>query len=183
MASLPDPVQSGLTPEQKALYDELCSTRGRIDGMYRSLLNHPDLLARVAALGTFFRFGESALPDAARELAILRTAASLEAGYEWVKHVPPAQKAGLPGAVIEAVRQKKRPDGLSPELSAVYDATERVLAFKSLPKDLQEALEKAYGVKGVLELVALCGFYRMIAGVIFAFDVPLPPGERDPFHS
>jgi len=33
----------------------------------------------------------------------------------------------------------------------------------------------------VVELVVLCEYYQMIAGVIFAFDVPLPAGERDPF--
>ena len=33
---------------------------------------------------------------------------------------------------------------------------------------------------GVVELVVLCGFYEMIAGVIFAFDVPLPEGAPDP---
>jgi len=32
-----------------------------------------------------------------------------------------------------------------------------------------------------VELVVLCGFYAMIAGVIFAFDVPLPEGEAPPF--
>jgi len=181
MARLPDPVETGLSPEQKALYDELCSNRGRIDGMYRSLLNHPDLLARVSALGTFFRFGESVLPDAVREFVILATSASLKAGYEWVKHVPPARKAGLADSVMESLRQGQVPEGLSPELTAVYEAVKRVQRFESLPKDLQETLERAYGVKGVLEIVSLCGFYRMIAGVIFAFDVPLPEGERDPF--
>ena len=32
-----------------------------------------------------------------------------------------------------------------------------------------------------LELVVLAGQYRMIAGVLFAFDTPLPEGERAPF--
>ena len=37
------------------------------------------------------------------------------------------------------------------------------------------------GIKGVIELVVLVGFYSMIAGVIFSFDVPLPEGATDPF--
>ncbi len=32
-----------------------------------------------------------------------------------------------------------------------------------------------------MELVILAGQYRMIAGVLFAFDTPLPEGERAPF--
>ena len=32
-----------------------------------------------------------------------------------------------------------------------------------------------------MELVVLAGQYRMIAGVLFAFDTPLPEGESAPF--
>ena len=49
------------------------------------------------------------------------------------------------------------------------------------PRDLQERLIGLVGMEGVIELVVLVGFYRMIAGVIFAFDVPLPEGEAAPF--
>ena len=71
MARLPDPTGS-LAPKAQALYDELVGRRGRIDGMYRSLLNHPELVRRVSDLGTFLRFGAGTLPAAVRELVILR---------------------------------------------------------------------------------------------------------------
>ena len=70
MARLPDPTGS-LAPEARTLYDELVGRRGRIDGMYRSLLNHPELTRRVSDLGTFLRFGAGVLPAAVRELVIL----------------------------------------------------------------------------------------------------------------
>ena len=34
---------------------------------------------------------------------------------------------------------------------------------------------------GLMELVVLAGQYRMIAGVLFAFDTPRPEGESAPF--
>ena len=68
------------------LYAELKEKRGRIDGMYRTMLNHPALTRKVSALGSFFRFGGSVLPDAARELVILHVSARLGAGYEWVSY-------------------------------------------------------------------------------------------------
>jgi 4-carboxymuconolactone decarboxylase len=37
------------------------------------------------------------------------------------------------------------------------------------------------GVPGLIELVVIAGHYRLIAGVLFAFDTPLPEGERAPF--
>ncbi len=58
---------------------------------------------------------------------------------------------------------------------------ECVLGQQSIPQDTQDALAKQVGLKGVIELVVLCGFYQMIAAVIFAFDVPLPEGAHDLF--
>ncbi len=37
------------------------------------------------------------------------------------------------------------------------------------------------GLKGVIELAVLCGFYQAIAAVIFAFEVPLPEGVHESF--
>jgi 4-carboxymuconolactone decarboxylase len=42
-------------------------------------------------------------------------------------------------------------------------------------------VERELGIAGLMELVILAGQYRMIAGVLFAFDTPLPEGERAPF--
>jgi len=181
MARLPQPAYETLAPDVRALYDALAAKRGRIDGMYRTLLNHPALLEKVAALGTYLRFGGSVLPPAVRELAILFCSREMDADYEWVKHVPPARQAGLPEDVIEALRQGHTPPGLDPAQQAVLKAAGHVLARRSIPAPVQEVLEAAYGIPGVVELVVLCGFYAMIAGVILAFDVPLPEGATPPF--
>jgi 4-carboxymuconolactone decarboxylase len=169
------------TPEAEELYRQLAARRGRIDGMYRSLLNHPVLTRHVSDLGTYLRFGSGALPGDLRELTILWMARQLKAGYEWVKHVPPARAAGLPEKVIEAVRTGREEQELSQEQKAVLDAARCVLKRRSLPQALQDGLTAHLGLEGLIELVVLCGFYQMIAGVIFAFDVPLPEGEKDPF--
>ena len=56
-----------------------------------------------------------------------------------------------------------------------------MLAYESIPAALQAEVQKELGVTGLMELVVLAGQYRMIAGVLFAFDTPLPEGERAPF--
>jgi 4-carboxymuconolactone decarboxylase len=180
MAKLPDPTSS-LSPHGQELYQRLVAKRGRIDGMYRSLLNHPELTQYVSDLGTFLRFGASALPDALRELLILWVARELGAAYEWVKHEPVARKAGVSQDVLEAIRTHRDPPGLDGLQQAALAAAQCVLHRRSIPQAVQDELTAALGVEGVVELVVLCGFYEMIAGVIFAFDVPLPEGETDPF--
>lgn len=182
MAKLPDPTAS-LSPPGQELYQQLVAKRGRIDGMYRSLLNHPELTRQVSNLGTFLRFGSGALPDALREFLILWVARELGAAYEWVKHEPVARKAGVSTAVIEAIRTHQELSGLEDLQHAALAAARCVLNRRSIPQAVQDELAAALGVQGVVELVVLCGFYEMIAGVIFAFDVPLPEGAADPFAS
>lgn len=181
MARLPMPDRDALPPKGRALYDRLAAKRGRIDGMYRALLNHPTLAEHVSDLGTYFRFGSAVLPPALRECVILWSARSCRAAYEWVKHEPVARQAGLEAAVIEAVRRGERPAGLSPVYAAALDAAKATLELKSVPQAAQDVLISELGREGLLEIVALCGFYRLIAGVIFAFDVPLPEGSAPPF--
>jgi 4-carboxymuconolactone decarboxylase len=179
MARLPDPT-AALTPEAQELYDRLAARRGRIDGMYRSLLNYPELTRQVSELGTYLRFG-GVLPAALRELAILWVARRLGAAYEWVKHLEPARQAGVSEAIIEAIRTGKElqsHDQLQPEVLTVARC---VLEQRSIPPEVQDALTVRIGLPGVIELVVLVGFYQMIAGVIFAFDVPLPEGATPPF--
>jgi len=179
MARLPDPT-AALDPEARKLYDAMAAKRGRIDGMYGAMFNHPALVEHVANLGTYLRFGAT-LPGEIRELAILLAARRLGVPYEWVKHVPPAEAAGLSAEVLEAIRQERELGAFSPLYPKVGQAVSIVLAEQSLPADLQAGLEKELGLKGVLELVILVGFYRMIAAFIRAFDVPLPPNIAVPF--
>jgi 4-carboxymuconolactone decarboxylase len=180
MARLPDPTGS-LAPAAQALYDELVGKRGRIDGMYRSLLNHPELTRRVSDLGAFLRFGAGALPDAVRELVILWLARQAGAAYEWVKHEPVARAAGLSDPVIAALRAETEPPNLDETQQGALVVARCVLESRSIPPNLQAELIGLVGIEGVIELVVLVGFYRMIAGVIFAFDVPLPEGGTAPF--
>ena len=172
MARLPNPT-SQLDPEARRLYDAMAAKRGRIDGMYATMFHHPALVEHVSNLGTYLRFGAT-LPGDIRELTILIVSRRLAVPYEWIKHIGPAQAAGLSDAVIAAVREEKDLSTFSPLYPKILSLVSTVLAEQNLPPDLQTELETALGIKGVLELVILVGFYRMIAAFIQAFDVPLP---------
>jgi 4-carboxymuconolactone decarboxylase len=180
MARLPDPTGT-MTPEAHFLYKQLEAKRGRIDGMYMGLLNHPELTRHISDLGTFLRFGAGTLPPAVRELVILWLASRVGAGYEWVKHEPMARAAGLSDAVLNALRSGQEPPSLDATQQAALQVARCALELHSIPSEVQEALAGQVGIKGVIELVVLMGFYRMIAGVIFSFDVPLPEDAPDPF--
>ncbi|HXG04333.1 MAG TPA: carboxymuconolactone decarboxylase family protein [Candidatus Binatia bacterium] len=179
MAQLPDPLDR-LDAEGRKVYERITARRGPIRGPYAPLMHHPALAEPVAALGEFLRF-DGALPADVRELAILITARAVRQPFEWVMHEPIARRAGLPAEVIEHVRRRGDPSQLPDRYADAARVVAHVLGFESIPADLQARAEAALGVQGLLELVVLAGFYRLIAGVLFAFDVPLPAGERPPF--
>lgn len=182
MAKLPDPTEN-LPPQAQKLYDQLKAERGHIEGMYGALMNHPELTEMISALGGYLRFGHSRLPADVRELAILWVGRQAGAAYEWVQHEPYALRAGVPEEVIEDLRAGQKPAGLTPLQKNALAALQYVMDKKPIPSDLQDELIKELGVEGLIELVVLHGYYQMIAGVIFAFDVPLPTGSSDPFNT
>ncbi len=179
MSRLPDPLET-LTPEAKRVYDKITAKRGAVRGPFASLMHHPALAERAGDLGEFLRFG-STLPGDIRELAILLTARSVNQPYEWVAHARMARQEGLPDDVIERVRTRGDLAGLPPRYARPVRVVQHVLAYESIPQGLQDEVQRELGITGLMELVVLPGHYRLIAGVLFAFDTPLPPGEPAPF--
>jgi 4-carboxymuconolactone decarboxylase len=179
MAKLPDPLDA-LTPEARRVYDKITAKRGAVRGPFASLMHHPALAEKVGDLGEALRF-EGTLPGDIRELAVLVTARAVDQPYEWVAHATIARAEGLPDDVIERVRARADLGALPPRYAPAARVVQHVLAYESIPADLQDAVQRDVGVAGLLELVVLAGHYRLIAGVLFAFDTPLPDGARAPF--
>jgi 4-carboxymuconolactone decarboxylase len=180
MAKIPNP-SDRLSPAGRELLAKLAGKRGRVDGMYRTMLLNPELTEAVSALGTYLRFGSSALSDRHRELAILRVARVTGAGYEWVKHEPKAREAGVGEEAVAAIRRGESPAGIAPGERVLLEAVDVVLERRPLPERLQETLIAEVGEPGLLEMVVLVGFYATIAGFIAAFEIPLPEGAEAPF--
>lgn len=179
MARLPDPLDT-LSAEAKRVYDKISARRGAIRGPFAPLMHHPALAERVADLGEFLRF-DSTLPGDVRELAILIVARTVGQPYEWFAHEPIARREGLPEDVIARVRSRQDLAGLPPRYSRAARVVQHVLAFESVPQALQDEVRGEFELTGLIELVALVGHYRLIAGVLFAFAVPLPEGTPRPF--
>jgi 4-carboxymuconolactone decarboxylase len=179
MAKLPDPLDA-LEPAARRVYEKITAKRGAVRGPFASLMHHPELAERVGDLGEYLRFNGT-LPGDIRELAVLLTARALNQPYEWVAHAKIARAEGLPDEIIERVRTKGDLATLPPRLARPARLVQHVLAYESIPRDLQDAMQRELGITGLMELVILAGHYRLIAGVLFAFDTPLPDGATPPF--
>lgn len=173
MSRLPNPIET-LKGEDKEIYEKMVHARGRVDGMYASLLNHPNLTEKVSDLGAFLRFNGS-LPGNYREFVILYCAKTFDVEYEWMKHLHPAKNAGLGEEIIQEIKTGN--NNFSDPFSLFIEIIQCAIQLKTIPEPLQNSVITLVGVKGLLEIVILANFYRMIAGVITCFDVPLPPKE------
>src|SRR5258707_2203511 len=148
MARLPDPLDT-LTPDAKRVYDRITAKRGAVRGPSASLMRHPALAERVGDLGEFLRFGAT-LPGDLRELAILITARSVNQGYEWIAHAKVARKEGLADDVIERVRTRGDLTTLPPRLAKVARVAQHVLAYESIPPNLQAEVQRELGITGLM---------------------------------
>jgi alkylhydroperoxidase family enzyme len=110
-----------------------------------------------------------------RELVIDRTCALAGCEYEWGVHV--AIFAGPAGLTPDEVAATAGAGSLSPLWSpaerALLQAVEALNARAKLDDDQFADLRAHYDDAQVLEILLLCGFYRMVAYVANGLDLPL----------
>src|SRR5919202_6207197 len=107
MTRIPEIESRDQLPEpQRHVWDEIVASRGSVRGPFKVLLHSPELASRVGALGGYLRYA-SPLEPAVREATILATASLLDCAYEWAAHLPQARAAGVPEAVLDALRDKR----------------------------------------------------------------------------
>ena len=180
MAALPDPT-AALKGTDRETFDHMASARAHAEGrpqlgdVYIRMFNNPGVATKVGALGEHLRF-HGVLPDAVRELVILRFSARQGYGYEWSHHQRPAKLAGIGQDVIDALTAGQVPDALPDASRAALEAVDAVVAKRSIPADVQQRFVDAYGNAGIVELVAVCGLYAIMGYTIAAFDIELEKG-------
>jgi 4-carboxymuconolactone decarboxylase len=175
MARLPFTPES-LSPRDKAIYEAMVAKRrsqgAPFDGPYAALMNHPDLCQKIEGLGYYLKF-EGHLSREVYQFVVLSVARETKATFEWVDHQEHALAAGVPTAVIEALKSDGVRGSSFPEpyklAAQVLSAT---LAWKNIPEDVQAAAIKNYGLHGFIEIVVLSGFYQMFAAINQGFDLP-----------
>jgi 4-carboxymuconolactone decarboxylase len=88
-------------------------------------------------------------------------------------------KGGVPPAVIDAIRNFKRPKFDHEDEEAVYDYAAELNATHFVREATHRRARGLLGVVGVVELTALVGYYSMVAATLNAHEL-LPPPEVAP---
>jgi 4-carboxymuconolactone decarboxylase len=169
-----------LSPAQKQVAEAiLAGPRTSLDGPFRAWLHSPVLADRLQKLGEYVRF-DNVLPRRLSEFAILITARHWTAQFEWYAHHKLALAAGLDPAIAAAIAEDREPPALQADERAVYDFATQLHRTGRVDDAAYGAAVAAFGEQGVVDLIALCGYYTIVAMTLNVAEVDLPPGEPLP---
>ena len=172
-----------MTTEQRSLYEAILSgprgstgaghllaNDGSLLGPFGPMLLSPSIGSRLQDLGASLRF-QSSLPTGVLELAILVVANEWECEFEWRVHASLALDNGVPASMIEAVRTGAAVGSADNVLGMVRAAVEELLGTRRLSDQTHEQLTEAIGEQGIFELLAVCGYYVLLAMVLNGHEV------------
>jgi len=171
-----------MSAAQKTVHDKIASgPRGSVRGPFAKLIVNPAVADSVQSMGAMLRF-DGSLSDRQRELAILVTARHWTAQYEWYAHAKIATEAGIPDNVLSAISQRRRPSFVNAEESVVYEFANELLEKQNVGDEIYDWAVELLGEPGVVELIALVGYYGIISMVLNVSQVALPDGVEPPLR-
>jgi 4-carboxymuconolactone decarboxylase len=171
-----------LDEAQRAVWDKVVAgPRGQVIGPLRAAIHNAELAARWSAMGEALRF-DTSLPKRLSELAICITGRRWSSQVEWWVHARVAIEAGIAPAILDAIREGRPPVFADPQDALVYDFARALQMDGRVPEATYAAAREAFGVRGVVELTALIGYYTMVSMTLNAHGVPLPDGEAEPLE-
>lgn len=168
---MPEP----LTAAQADVVAEVVSgKRGKVPAPMIAWLRNPELARRGQRLGELLRF-ETTLDPALSELAILICGRHWTSHHEWSAHKRLAVAAGLdPVTIADIAARKTDPYLRDDREKAVFRVSSVLLAQTKIDDGLYEIGVAALGETGMVELVAILGYYCMVALTLNAFQIGLP---------
>ena len=142
--------------------------------LFRTLAQFPALSERMRGLGALL-LGRGMVPARLRELIILRTCARCGAEYEWGVHVTAfAAAVGIDAELVHTTT--------AAELAPTDDDGGLVLRLADELHDssrvspaLWESLAARFATEQLVEMLAIAGFYHLIAYVVNGAAVTLEP--------
>jgi len=180
-----------MTPAQRALAESIRSgpranvagsaaTAGTSPGSpFSVFLRSPEVGEHLQRVGSYIRF-KSSLGFKLNELAILITARHWNAQYEWFAHHRLALQAGLDPEIAKAIAQGNRPSNMPADEAIIYDFCTELHQQKAVSDPTYQATLQRFGEQGLMDLIAVNGYYSLVAMVLNVDRTPIPDGGVPP---
>ena len=176
-----------MNAEQKKLFETIISgpraqnyggeaaKRVLSGGPFNAWMRSPEVGMRLQAVGEHIRF-KSSIPKHLNELAILVTAREWTSQYEWFAHHALAMKAGLDPKIADAIAAGKRPESMKDDEAAIYDFCTQLHRNKKVDDTAFNRVKALFGEQGVIDIVAVSGYYVAVSMTLNVAEVPVPDG-------
>lgn len=173
----PIPADKQTDAQKKVVADITSGPRGAagLIGPFVPLLRSPDFMDRLQKTGEYLRY-HNTIGTQLTEFTILVTSREWTQNFEWYSHGQLALKAGVPAEVIAAIREGRRPSGMSDDQSMLYDFCTELHANHSVSDETYARVLKRFGEQGVVDLTGLTGYYTMLSMIMNVARTPLPAG-------
>ncbi len=160
---LPTIPPAGYTDAQRqAAADFLKARKTPVFGPFEPLMYSPEVMTLARSMGDYLRY-KSKLGNTLSELVILVTARAWTQDYEWDVHAPIAAKAGIKPEIIAAIRDGRRPDGMSKDEAAVYEFSTELHQNKRVSDATFARAEQRFGKPAVVDMLGINGYYTLLA--------------------
>ena len=165
-----------LTRAQKRAARELTAgPRGGVIGPFIPALRSPELMRRLQRLGEYVRY-DNVLGPRLTELAILLTARAWTQELEWAYHAASAIAQGVPGRVVAAIAEGRRPARMAHSDAVIYEFFMALERRKSVPDATYRRAVRDLGEAGVIDLIGVIGYYTTLAMILNVARTPPPDG-------
>jgi len=178
----PLPVAKYDEVQRKALVEFAKGGRQPLSGPFVPLLRSPELMLTAKSMEDYLR-SRSPLPRRVGEMVVLLVSREWTQQVEWQIHFPLAFQAGLARSTIEAIADGRRPDDLGAEERIAYDFSLEILRNRRVSEETYRRAVQAFGEQGVVDLLALNGYYSFLATVMNAARTRTPDVAVVPLRS
>jgi len=175
---IPLPDRETMNEAQRVAADAIIAgPRKAVFGPFVPLLQCPGLMERIGKVGESLRF-DGRLDERIRELVICFVARETHNQFEWQTHVPLAIKAGSSPETLDAIAVGARPRGISGGDETALDFASELMRRHGVCDATYAAAVGRFGEPGVVELVALIGYFVMVCWVMNVARTPGPKGTE-----
>lgn len=181
-----------MTPEQRAVADAImkgpraavgspaaAAGATSLSSPFNVWNRRPELADRLQRVGEYIRF-KSSLPARLNEFAILIVARQWTAQYEWFAHHRLAMAGGLNPAIAEDLANGRTPANMKPDEQAVYDFSTEMHERHGVSDATFRRAVDALGEQGVADLIAVNGYYVLVAMTVNVDRTPIPNAGAAP---
>jgi 4-carboxymuconolactone decarboxylase len=165
-----------MTSPQKVMIEHLFAGERRgANGPFNVLLRSPEVGDLAAEFGGAARFHAS-FPRDITETIIIMTARYWMAQYEWNSHKNAALQNGVKPEIVDAIKNGRRPTGMSPQMEVAYNFIDELLTTHQVTDATFAAAKEKYGERGISDMIALSGWYCLVSMTLNTDRYPMPAG-------